>query len=206
MIIKDELVEFCIEKTLLITAAYAKSCIYPEDQETGGFPRSVDDLQWLVMGETGHVIWNHELQLDKDAAKFYSFYLHRGNDCHIFFAPQGMGIRGTRYLRTKESMQILFARPDLATVDIVDLVHKSIVADSPEGKLADLGPVVTADALGDVAACEFLFPYEERVKYADADMEFIGKRYGIPDFIIQRCFNNMEISKEFFERKNGNTV
>jgi hypothetical protein len=202
MQMRADLLQFCADATKKICGAYERSCIYPEDAATGGFPRSVDDLQWLISGETGWEIFHRELQVSRETTAYRSFYVpFKDHNCCIYYSP-GLDVRSARYFRTKELMQILLMRDDLTTVDIVGLVHDSIVKDSPEGRMAELDVVIEADTLGDIAAMEFLFPHKERLKYVNGErketISEIAKRYGIPDFVVQRCFNNMGISDKYF--------
>ena len=56
---------------------------------------------------------------------------------------------------------------------------------------------------------EFLFPHRERKKYigqplTEAVYAAIEEKFRIPQFVAQRCFNNLEALGEFFDPASPN--
>jgi hypothetical protein len=199
MRIDSSLVHFCARKTAEIATDYDKYCIHAGEGD--GFPRSADDLEVLVAGIYGKPISLRLLRIDASRAKFRSFYIPYPDRCDIYFAknivPDHM-----KYYKSKELLQIHLWQESLRTHDVVELVQNMILRATPESIELDLGHAATSDTLGDIAAMEFLFPFARRLEYGDHPendgLVEIGERFGIPPFIVQRCFNTMESLTEFF--------
>jgi hypothetical protein len=112
--------------------------------------------------------------------------------------------RHIRYYKTKELIQIHLRSEPLRTGDVVELVHNLIQSESPGGLDLDLGHSTASDTMGEVAAMQFLFPLYRRIAYLEAPppqngIEELSRRYGIPPFAIQRCFNVVRSMRKFPE-------
>jgi hypothetical protein len=200
MLIDDSLLHFCAKKTAEITDLYKKGCGSAED--AAAFPRSADDLSLVVQGHSGLEIFHGKLSIHHTKAKYRSFYIPEDKSCKIWYAD-GLPTDYLRYYKSKELLQIQLWQESLATVDIVDLVQNMILKASPGSLELNLGHAATSDTLGEIAAMEFLFPFEERIKHVHTvnqtnGFKGLGVLYGVPPFAIQRCFNTMNTLKEFF--------
>jgi hypothetical protein len=114
--IDKSLLHFCAQKTAEIAADYDKYCTFPEERETGGFPRSADDLGMMIAGDTGKHIIYRQLKIQASEAKFRAFSLPFDDRYEIYFAS-GLSLNHMRYLKVKELMQIrLYQSPSEHTM------------------------------------------------------------------------------------------
>jgi hypothetical protein len=209
MIIEPSLLIFCAQKTGEIATDYDKYCILPSEKD--GFPRSTSDLYWLVAGLYKKPIYNRVLNIAQTDAKYRSLMIESVDKCEIYYAS-GIDPAGMRYYTSKELFQLHLQKEELRTRDVVDLVKKMILRDSPESLGLDLGHAATSDSLGDIAAMEFLFPHAHRVAYINGGnagrngVVELANKYGIPPFVVQRCLNLTDsLTKYFAPKVNGET-
>jgi hypothetical protein len=105
-------------------------------------------------------------------------------------------------------LQLHLWQENLATRDIVNLVHNMILRESPTALDLDLGHSTTHDTLGEIAAMEYLFPIEHRIAYLEAvkqgkDPGDLAAKYNIPAFVVGRAFYTLNNLKPFFCEENG---
>jgi hypothetical protein len=213
MLIDTDLIRFCAEKTREIAADHDEYAI------GGPFPRSAEDLHWLMLGRHGFPIHHKELRIPWKQAKWRSFYIPFGEEgaqitpgqgsapvvikeCFIYYAG-GMPRPHLRYYKTKELLQIHLWQEAHATKDIVDLVRNMIIRESPTSIDLDLGHSTTSDTLGEIAAMEFLFPLARRLEILERPpgndgIEKLAADYEIPPFVVQRALNTANSLREFF--------
>ena len=200
MLIEQELLRFCAEKTREIAAEYDKACVIPGKDD--GFPRSADDLHLIMHGRHGLPIFHKEIRIPWRQSKVRSFYIPYPDRIEIWYAS-GMPSPYLRYYKTKELLQIHLWREDHATTDVVELVHNMRLREAPSSIDLDLGHKATSDTLGEIAAMEFLFPFARRLACIESALgtdgvEALAKQYGVPPFVVQTCLNNIEGLRGFF--------
>lgn len=200
MLIDDDLLRFCADKTKEIEDRYDEGCIRSDEGE--GFPRSVEDLDIIMQGLHG-AIFHRQLRIGVDAAKFRSFYIPYADRYELYYVA-GMKLEQIRYYKAKELLQIHLQQEALITRDIVGLVKNMILRESPTSIDLNLGHATTADTLGEIAAMQFLFPTRRRQVYFEGakrgtPIDQIAKEHGIPAFVVQRCLQNADVLKSFFE-------
>lgn len=198
MLIDNDLIRFCAEKTRVIVAEYNAAWGVPEHED--GFPRSAEDLHWITCGKHGYPIYHRVLdKLNWRDSKFRSFYIPFADRIEIYYAA-GMPAPHLRYYKTKELLQVMLWQESLVTRDIVDLVQNMILRESPASIDLSLGHPATSDTLGEIAAMEYLYPLKHRLNYRPEQngVAKLAEKYNIPPFVIQRSLNNTEALKEFF--------
>ena len=109
------------------------------------------------------------------AKETHVIYIPYDDRCDICYAA-GLTPDYLRYYKAKEVLQIQLWQESLATADVVDLVQNMILRASPSSLELNLGHAATSETLGDIAAEEFLFPLEERMKYGVATRHSNGFR------------------------------
>jgi hypothetical protein len=214
MLIDSDLIRFCAEKTNEIAKEHDEAAGLKFGE---GLPRSAEDLALVIQGRHGFPIYHRELKIVWTKAKYRSFYLPKGErgqikECAIYYA-QGMSRQQLRFYKSKELLQIHIWQENLATRDIVDLVHNMIVREAPAAVDLNLGHSTTSDTLGEVAAMEFLFPLERRLPYLKPGalrqdgIKKLAAEYDIPDFIVQRALIMAPSLKPYFcpDPPNGKT-
>jgi len=204
MLIEGGLLRFCAEKTIGIVDEYDKACGVGPGYD--GFPRSADDLDWILQGRTGKPIFHRLLPVRYDQAKYRSFYVLFPDKFTIYYARDLAGPH-LRYYKTKELMQIALEHEGLRTKDIVEFVRNMMIRGSPDSFELNLGHAATSDTLADIAAMEYLFPWSHRLNYVDIvfngdgnGISEIAERYDIPAFVVQRAFNVMMPLEQFFKK------
>ncbi len=132
-------------------------------------------------------------------AKFRSFYIPYDDRIEIYYAAD-LPRRHLRYYKTKELLQIHLWQESLVTTDIVDLVQNMILRESPTSTDLNLGHPATSDTLGEIAAMEYLFPFERRLTYTPEQNGVLklAAQYEIPPFVVQRSLNIIEPLKTFY--------
>lgn len=201
MLIDNSFLHFCAEKTREIEEQYDSTCIMPGEGE--GFPRSPDALDTILQGIHGKPIFHRQLRIPASVAKYRSFYVPYANRIEIYYAA-GLSQEQIRYYKTKELLQVHLWQESLVTKDVVELVQNMILRASPASIDLNLGHSATSDTLGEIAAMQFLFPIQRRHAHVKVvregnGMTQLARDYGIPPYIVQACFNNMELLSKFFE-------
>jgi hypothetical protein len=199
MLIDDDLLRFCADKTKEIEARYDESCILPS--EVDGYPRSVEDLD-LIMQGLHKPIFHRQLRIRVEDAKFRSFYVPYADKYELYYVA-GLTQEQIRYYKAKELLQIHLHEENLITRDIVSLVENMILRESPSSLDLDLGHPTTADTLGEIAAMQFLFPISRRIQEQAREggprsVTDVAREYGIPAFIVQRCYQHTQVLQLFF--------
>jgi hypothetical protein len=201
VLIDDAFLRLCAEKTREVEQHYERDCVFPSEAQDEGFPRSADDLHWIIAGIYEKPINHRLLPVDWRTARYRSFLVTYPDRYDIWYA-RGMSTSYLRYYKTKELLQIHLKLEALRTQDIVELVANMIKRASPTSIDLDLGHSTTADTLGEVAAMEFLFPLRRRAAHLSAvesnGIAQVAGKYGVPDFVVQSCFNNIEVLGKYF--------
>jgi hypothetical protein len=199
MLIGNEYIRFCAEKTRQVVEVYEAaygSCV------DGEFWRSADELHGVMMARHEKPIYHNKLGLNWRTSKFRSFYIPYPDRYEIWYADQ-LPPDYLRFYKTKELLQIELWRQSLVTSDIPDLVRNMILRESPASVDLDLGRPATSDTLGEIAAAEFLFPLQHRMECiashrGEDGVARLAEKYQIPAFLVQRSLNHVESLKAFF--------
>jgi len=204
VLIDNDLIRFCAQKTREVAVDHDKSCGAAEGE---GLPRSAEDLHLIMMGRHGFPIYHRGLRIEWTKAKFRSFYVPKGEkntikECAIYYA-KGLPAPYLRFYKTKELLQIHLWQESLVTRDIVELVQNMILRESPGSVDLNLGHPATSDTLGEIAAAEFLFPMKRRLEYLKNGTKKNGvseqaELYNIPPFVVQRALSHVPSLREFF--------
>jgi hypothetical protein len=199
MLIGNDFLQFCADKTRAIIAEY--NLLYGSTID-GRFWRSADELHGVMSARHGKPIYHKKLGVHWRDAKYRSFYVPYADKYEIWYAEQ-LPPTYLRYYKTKELLQIELWHQSLITGDVVELVRNMILRDSPASVDLDLGHPATADTLGELAAAEFLFPLERRIACLESHtgkdgVSALAEEYQIPAFLVQRSLNHVESLKEFF--------
>jgi hypothetical protein len=201
VLISNELLEFCASKVGEIVADYRNA--FPEDANK--LPRDPDLLHQVIHGRCEKFIFHKELdEIASSNSTVRSTYVPYKDRVEIYYV-RGLDEPHLRFYKTKELFQIHLSRDDMRTKDPVELVANMIVRSTLASVDLDLGHATISETLGDLAAQEFLFPLHKRVAYLATNPDENGvvelaKTHGIPPFIVQQCFNNIEILSRFFPK------
>ena len=203
MLIDHSLLHFCAEKTREIVQEYTANCVRDDEDE---FPRSVDDLYWLIQARYELPIRFRRLNISIVKSDIRACYI-RHTDYFGIYELRGLTPFHCRFVRTKELFHIHLDQEALRTRDIIGLVENMMVRASSESADLHLGRATNSETIAELAALEFLFPYERRLRHKrtidDADdYAAIAEEYQVPQFLIEHCLSDgfMESLKAYFSQ------
>lgn len=133
MLIDHSVLHFCARVTRRIAADYDRYCVFPEEQATGGFPRSADAMGEMIEGAMDKKIVYRRLKIHASETRIRGFCIPYDNHYEIYFVA-GLDLNYMRYLKVKELLQIHLYEESTRTIDIVELVHNQILRASPESR------------------------------------------------------------------------
>ena len=187
MLIDAALLHFCAARTREVIEHYKSACVIPGANQ---FPRSADDLGWIIAERLGHPISVKRLRIPPERTVVRGFYLRYAKRFLIFLGA-GLPDDQLAYTKAKEFFQVYLDQEALRTTDILELIHNLVLRAS--GASTDLipGHATNSETIAEVAAMEFLFPYYRRVLHAVSISNSDGfadlaKRYNVPQYLIER--------------------
>ena len=186
----------------MISDHYDKDCVRPGEKI-----RSILDLSIIITGYSDLQIYFGKLNLDSNNELIRSTYV-RFKDGYKIIVLDKLSRRQYRYCICKELFHIVLDSKMLRTGSITDLVDNMISRGSPDSAELDLGHATTSETLAELAAQEFLFPYQDREEIkSQANADGIGinfaklaEHYNVPQYLIERCLNDelMQTLNPFF--------
>lgn len=174
----------CLGLAKELSEHYGINCLCPQDK------RSVDDLIWMVREFCRKPVEHYEIALVADDLQIKGMYLAYTDGHYEVFTLAELNDRERRLVAAKELFHVVLDSVEKRSMNLLSHVQEAQlsfkVADDSEPSAA-----VAVELLAEVAAMEFLFPYEERLKIiapangADLDYAQIAKRFGLPQYIIE---------------------
>lgn len=191
MIIEDTDLKFCADKVRQFTDGYHWS--------DGEKSRSIAELYWLAMNKEEKPILLRKFPMAANSHFVRSVYVERKNDFLIGLLD-GLSQGDARFAQCKELFQIVLRRPGTETGDIVDHIKNMILRSAPESFDLNLGKPTVSESLAEIAASEWLYPYEHRVEHKKSGVRAaqIAVDYEIPRNVVE-----IYLTEPFMARLSG---
>lgn len=183
----------CLDKALELTAQY-KLYVLASD----GFPKSIDDFEWICSEYLGFKIEIYELddlQVHKDKVPpeqwaIRGFYLSMGTNYEVYILG-GQNPCWNRFVRTKELFHMLMDQDCYRTTEIYHHI-KEVAAKFPQIDSIP-GRSAVSEMMAEIAAMEFIFPYERRLIEKvgrNPDYYRIAEYYKIPQYYVEKYLDD----------------
>ncbi len=154
----------------------------------GHTQRSVDDLEWLCGEYLGKTVSVLDLQLAADELAIRGMFAALSDGSYEIYLLADLGERERRFVKCKELFHVVLDDENCRSMDIYAHLELATVAFSVAGSNPE--SPVACEALAEIAAMEFLFPYAERVEVIErsggnVDYPAIATQYGIPQLYVE---------------------
>lgn len=183
MILDDKDVQFALEKAKEISECYRLYVL------GGDAPKkSIDDLIWLFGEHCGKKIALGELNIPAQDLVVRGMYAALSDGSYEIYTLAELGSHEERFVLTKELFHVVMDTEECRNMDLydhlVDAQASFSIGDSEPNKS------VVWEALAEIGAMEFLFPYDDRVQVLAAsggnpNFVDIARRYGVPQSYIE---------------------
>lgn len=183
MILTIPEVSFCIEKTNEIVEAFRLYDAFPDD-----FPRSVDNLLPVCFNKCKREIVIERPRTPVPHGTVLGYCLLTPTQARIYVDPN-QNYCWRRFIQAKELFHVVL---DLERFRIANLSQQvsDIQAEFPSGN-SQHKPNMSSEALAEIAAMEFLFPFKCREKEIQASEPIpnileIAKKYKVPQYLVEK--------------------
>lgn len=182
ILFEEKDIEACLEKALEVIEHYERYVLNAHER-----PRSVDDLLWICQEYLGKTIEITYINIPVDGSSVKAVFLAMANGTYRIGLLSGMSDEEERFVLCKELFHVIFDEESRRSLDLA--AH---LEDYTSNVAIDEGrPNCPAawETLAEIAATEFLFPYDERVAHTNggttADFAKLATRYGLPRFHVE---------------------
>lgn len=185
MQLSDGDVRHCLEKAAELTEQYKLYSL-----AAGQKQRSVDDLEWLCGEYLGKNVSVLDLQLAADELAIRGMFAALSDGSYEIYLLADLGERERRFVKCKELFHVVLDDENCRSMDIYAHLELASVAFSVAGANDNPGSPVACEALAEIAAMEFLFPYAERAEVVansagNIDYPAVATQYGIPQLYVE---------------------
>lgn len=179
MLISLKDVRHCLDKAAEMTEQYKLYVL-----AAAGFPRSVDDLLWLCQQYQQKVITME--MLDLTDRTIIGAHLNLSTN-YVVIVGSNLNYCWQRFVLCKELFHVLLDAPEYRSMSIYEHLEEvkttfPLIDSRP-------GPSAVCEAMAEIAAMEFLFPYEARVvelaQNPSPDYLAIAQKYKIPQVFVE---------------------
>lgn len=184
MQISEEDLAFCLRKTNEIKDYYVQYFVGGD-----GLPRDADYLRVICADYLSKRVTKNFVHIEwSDEASYRGFYVAEPDeDFYRVFLYQGMPVEWQRFVLCKELFHVVLDVEKYRTVDVLELIRDMSMDWQKEEN--DPSPAVVSEKLAEIAAMEFLFPYQDRTHYkANGQIKYadVAQAYGIPQYYVEQ--------------------
>jgi Zn-dependent peptidase ImmA (M78 family) len=191
MHLDDAHVRYALDKAREIAEQY-RLYVIPGD----GTKKSVDDLLWLMQQYLEKRITPRELLILADDSKtVHGMYAAMADGSYEIYVLAELGGVEGRFVLCKELFHVVIDKDECRNMHL----YEHVVESQSSFSISTLKPNVSVqwEALAEIAAMEFLFPYADRVRILEAcggnpDFAAIAHRYGVPQVYIEMYLSLMD--------------
>lgn len=179
---EDDIVH-CLAKAQEIREQYEMYVLHGN-----GYPKSVDDFIWICGEYLGFQFTIEQVDLPAEGCSIQAVFIAEGDGSYRIGVLSGLTDEDLRFVVCKELFHMIFDEPGRRSIALREHVE-NYTSNLP---LDDAEPDCSAawETLAEIAAVEFLFPYEERVRILaapDGSVDFarIATTYGLPRIFVE---------------------
>lgn len=173
-------IRFCLDKAAEISEIYRLNVLNGAANK-----KSVGELLRLCREYLNKNIAVHELRNIPAEGKSIRGYYLRFSDRYVINLLSGMNLCWRRFVLCKELFHVILDEERYRTTDIYGHIEE-VVAKFPVPQPA--GPAVVSEALAEIAAMEFMFPYDRRliaIQAPEIDYLAVAQAYKIPQALVE---------------------
>lgn len=196
MLLTDEELKYCFDKTRDIAEQYAMYHIAADDPR-----RSVDNLRLTCEAYLKVKIELREMHVPRATSAVVAAFFSVGAGVYHVAYVQDLPHDRLRLVVCKELFHVILDCEEFHNMDLTAHVEEVTVA-FPDHH-SNPGPSVKAELLAELAAMEFLFPYHLRLQElageGKTNFRAIAEKYGVPQVNVEHCMHPsyMEIMKKY---------
>jgi hypothetical protein len=182
-----------IQQSLQIARKHRQKCDAKFPKHKNRSMRSIDHLVDLLQSE-GYKIEINLIDISHAAQAVRGTYFAKEDGSYIIFLLAGQNLCWTRLVLCKEIFHILLDRPECRTMSIENLIDElaNIIITEPKPSAA-----LSNEILTEVAAMEFIFPYEFRkLELAQGTPNYyeIAEKYRCPLQMVEKYLHNANMN------------
>lgn len=187
---KEDDISTCLRRVMEVSDLY-EMYVRGDSKATR---RSVDDLWWLCGQHLGKTIEIVYASIPEDGTSIKAGCLALGDGSYLIGLVEGMTDEDERFVLCKELFHVLFDHEGIRNIDLAThLAEYASLFQVPNSE-GEPGCSVAWENLAEIAAMEFLFPYDQRVASVDGgttlDYGRLATRYGIPRYYVEIACNS----------------
>lgn len=189
------------EKDVISCLAKAKEMIELYKLYTrvsNGSMRSVDEFEDLFCTYLDRKVVVNDLTLAADDSAIRGMFAALADGTYEIYLLAELPDRERRFVKCKELFHVVLDEDRSRSMDIYAHVEEAATSYF-KGDSSPTSPVV-CEALAEIAAMEFLFPYEDRVAVIAAsdgspNFERVAAQYGIPQSLVEEYLSSHYMSE-----------
>ena len=182
---KEDDITTCLRRTIEVSELY-EMYVRGDSKATR---RSVDDLLWLCGQHLGKTIKIEYASIPEDGTSIKAGFLALGDGTYMIGLVEGMSDEDERFVLCKELFHVMFDHEGIRNIDLAThLAEYASLFQAPDCE-GEPQCSVAWESLAEIAAMEFLFPYDQRVASVNGgttlDFGRLATRYGIPRYYVE---------------------
>ena len=188
MKIKPQELSYCFDKTAEITEQYVSAHIGSDDPQksVNNFISTCEKYLCVkirkrrsIISSEKKAIWG--VCIDRTNGDFDVYFANNLNECW------------ERFVVCKEVFHVVLARDEYRNMDIFDHIEAQLSAELPGEHAPGLSNV--AETLSEIAAMEFLLPYQRRTELihnasGEINYQAIAERYKVPRVFVEKYMSD----------------
>lgn len=182
---KEDDISACIRKALEVSDLYE---MYVRGDSKAA-RRSVDDLLWLCEQHLGKTIRIEYVAIPEDSSSIKAHCLALNDGSYLIGLVEGMSDEEERFVLCKELFHVMFDHEGIRNIDLATHLAEYASLFQSQDCVGEPQCSVAWENLAEIAAMEFLFPYDHRVASVDLgttlDYGRLATRYGIPRYYVE---------------------
>lgn len=160
--------------------------------------RSVEDLQWICSEYLNKSIEVFDLRIAADDMAIRGMYAAFADGTYHIYLLAELSDRERRFVLCKELFHVLLDEEGCRNMDLIAHVEASATSFTID-ESRPTSPVAW-EALAEIAAMEFLFPYSKRAAEVaasnnDPDFADIARRYGVPQAYVEQYLTSQQMAE-----------
>ncbi|WP_313248896.1 ImmA/IrrE family metallo-endopeptidase [Stenotrophomonas acidaminiphila] len=182
---REDDITTCLRRTMEVSELY-EMYVRGDGRATR---RSVDDLLWLCEQHLQKKISIQYVSIPEDGTSIKAGFLALADGAYLIGLVEGMTDEDERFVLCKELFHVMFDHEGIRNIDLAThLAEYASLFQTPDCE-GEPQCSVAWENLAEIAAMEFLFPYDQRLAHVNGgttlDFGRLATRYGIPRYYVE---------------------
>ena len=195
MIFTEDDAIHCLGKAKEILEQYRLYSLHPEVDV-----RSIDDLKWICGDYLQRQVEVYDLPIEAQNRVVRGLFIALADGTYQVFRLADLGDREKRFVTCKELFHVILDEERCRNMDLWAHLEESQTSLAIEH--SEPNSSVKMEIMAEMAAMEFLFPYEKRVEElgrgAVANEEFfeaLAHKYGVPQIYVEAYLSDRNMAE-----------